>query len=374
MKHGRNDNYFEGQAFFSKKTAAFAAVILWIFSVLTIGASVEPAELGNAVSQELTSFMFTGSFGENFLPNSVSAVFWVRGDEEDVVSSDKDTAEENNGHLEALEKAEAVFAMKESPSGAMPVVKTVLLPSKSFESINGVYINNESKKDLSVEPKRIILQKDETEPQVLIYHTHGTECYNPGYSFYDDDIYSVNTTDTTKNVVRIGTVIADVLEENGIKTIHMTEMFDASGYSDAYERSCAAVEKVLAENPSIKIVLDIHRDTVIDSEGTKLRPVVSTESGAAAQLMILLGSGRSGAQVPQWRENLSFALAVCAEINEISEDILRPIMLRATRYNQHLSVGAILVEVGTCGNTLSEAERAAAIFAKALAESCLKTN
>ena len=103
-----------------------------------------------------------------------------------------------------------------------------------------------------------------------------------------------------------------------------------------------------------------------------MRPIASTEEGTAAQLMILLGSGKKGAEVPEWRKNLSFALAVCSEINKINGDILRPIMLRATRYNQHLSTGSILVEVGTCGNTLSEAERAAEIFANALLSSCFE--
>lgn len=360
-----------------ERYAVVSAIFLLAFAVLTVGTVTDPT-LSFISSEQLLCSVDTvsssgalSSFGKVFSPYSLPSVFFVRGNKEDVVSSDKSPSGfYDDSHLEYLEKAEAAFAMAEIPDGALPVVKTVLNPAQGFEKIGEIYINNESGKDIECVPVPIKLVKELKEPQVLIYHTHGTEAYNPGYSFYGNDVYSPNSTDISENVVRIGSVIAQVLENNGVEVIHLTEMFDASGYSDAYDRSCSAVEKILEENPSISIVLDIHRDTVIDSEGTKLRPVVQTEKGAAAQLMILLGSGKKGAQVPLWNENLSFALALCSEINEIDGDILRPIMLRATRYNQHLSTGAILVEVGTCGNTLSEAERAALIFADALISSC----
>lgn len=360
-----------------ERYAAIAALFLLVFAIFTVGTITEPMLFYASSSQSSNPFDSVSSmetlsgFGKVFSPYSLPSVFLVRGNEEDVVSSDKSPdGSFNEEHLEYLEKSEAVYAMAEAPDGALPVIKTVLSPAQGFENIGGVYINNESKKEIDCIPIPIKLERGAEKPQVLIYHTHGTESYNPGYSFYGNGIYSPNSEDISQNVVRIGAVIARILEENGVGVIHLTEMFDASGYSDAYERSCSAAEKILGENPSISIVLDVHRDTVIDSEGTKIRPVVETEDGAAAQLMILLGSGRKGAQVPEWDKNLSFALAVCSEINKIDGNILRPIMLRATRYNQHLSTGSILVEVGTCGNTLSEAERAARIFANALLSSC----
>lgn len=368
----RYENYSEGQAFFVRRAAVAAAVVLLLFSVLTVGTVCEPT--WSAAASEGVFLPFAeSSFGKVFSPYNLPSVFF-RGDKEDVGSSGKNTVGVyDDSHLEYLEKAEAVFSETDFPDGALPVIKTTLRAASGFENIDGVYINNESKKDLSsVSPSPIKLQKNSSLPQVLIYHTHGTESYNPGYSFYDNEVYLPNSTDITENVVRIGTVIGTVLENNGVGVVHLTEMFDASGYSDAYSRSCDAAQKILEKYPSIRIVLDIHRDTVIDSEGTKMRPIASTEEGTAAQLMILLGSGKKGAEVPEWCKNLSFALAVCSEINKINGDILRPIMLRATRYNQHLSTGSILVEVGTCGNTLSEAERAAEIFANALLSSCFE--
>ncbi len=368
----RNNDYGHVERY-----AAVAAVFLWVFAVFTVGTATEPI-LSFASSEQrpypldtISSIGALSSLGKVFSPYALPSVFFVRGNREDVVSSDKSSGGSyDDSYLEYLEKEEAAFAMAEIPDGAMPVVKTVLCPAQGFENIGGVYINNESEKEIDCVPTPIKLERWSDKPQVLIYHTHGTESYNPGYSFYDSEVYSPNSTDISQNVVRIGSVIAQILENNGVGVIHLTEMFDASGYSDAYDRSCKAVEEILEENKSISIVLDVHRDTVIDSEGTKLRPVVQTENGPAAQLMILLGSGRKNAQVPNWRKNLSFAIAVGEEINKIDDDILRPIMLRATRYNQHLSTGSVLVEVGTCGNTLSEAERAARIFAEALIASC----
>jgi len=258
------------------------------------------------------------------------------------------------------------FIKIEKTDDCLPVISTTLTASSTMMKIGNIYVNNESGKEITAEARTV--QLTDAQPQILIYHTHGTECYNPGCDFYGDGSYSVNTTDTEKNVVKIGEAVTDILKQRGIGVIHLTEMFDKDDYLSAYDKSLEAIEKILEDNPSIQIIIDIHRDTVIQSDGTKLSTVTTTDCGKTAQMMIVIGSGRKNAEVPDWNENLSFALGICEKINEKYPSVLRPILIRSTRYNQHLSINSILLEVGTCGNTLTEAVNASVIFANCLAD------
>lgn len=208
-------------------------------------------------------------------------------------------------------------------------------------------------------------------PQVLIVHTHGSEAYTmpPGEEYTPSS--ESRTTDTNYNVVRIGDEIASVLAEYGISTIHDRSLYDYPNYTGAYDRSLASIERYLADYPSITFVLDIHRDAIYDGDGIPYKVISSTAEGSAAQLSLVIGTNGSGLTHDSWLENLKLAAAVQNTILTRHPTLMRPIVVRNSRYNQHCTTGSLLVEVGAAGNSLDEALLAARLFAQGLAETIL---
>ncbi len=212
------------------------------------------------------------------------------------------------------------------------------------------------------------LQKTEQGPQVLILHTHATESFNLSGA----DKYDVNagfrSENTSENVVSVGEVLAKELKKNGIGVIHSTVLHDAESYSGAYGRSLETAEKILKENPTIKVVLDVHRDSLITESKTKYRPVIEKNGETLAQVMIVIGTGTKSLPNDNWKNNLRLAVSLQSRIDKDYEGLTRPIMLRDSRYNMHLSKGYLLLEIGACGNTLEETKRSAQVIGKALSE------
>ncbi|MBQ2881631.1 MAG: stage II sporulation protein P [Clostridia bacterium] len=261
--------------------------------------------------------------------------------------------------------------VEEIPENALPVVSLTLKPPASMDGAEGVYINNEAKKDIEIRKlldyeDSVDLRADDS-VQVLIYHTHGSEGYNnEGLSYYGDEFYDVHTDNMSENVVHIGQIVTEKLRAKGIGVVHDTVMYDLDGYNDAYSRSCSGALSFLKLYPNIKLVLDIHRDTIVLNDGSKYRPVTEYRNKEAAQMMILVGTGKASAPNDHWMENLSVAVKLQREAEKLCENIMRPILLRNSGYNQHISNGAILVEMGTCGNSLKEAELAAEVLSSAI--------
>lgn len=216
------------------------------------------------------------------------------------------------------------------------------------------------------EPIRFDLEADG--PLVLIVHTHASEAYTQA----DGDSYTAQgayrTADTNYNVVRVGQALADRLNELGISTVHDTELYDAEGYYDAYDRAAEGVGVYLAKYPSIQMVIDVHRDAVEDSAGNQLAVRTTINGESAARLLLVMGSDLAGLYHPNWRENLAFAVKLQALCEQDSPGIFRELSLRSQRYNEYLTPHSILLEVGTAGNTLREAIRSAEYFADELAK------
>ena len=154
----------------------------------------------------------------------------------------------------------------------------------------------------------------------------------------------------------------------GIPVLHDRTLYDYPSYSGAYDRSLAAIETALAEYPSIHFILDVHRDAIEDAEGNEYKVISETGQGSAAQLTLVVGSDGSGLPHPNWMENLRLAVALQNQIAGEEPTLMRPILLRKSRYNQHAATGSLLVEVGAAGNAPEEAELAARLFARQLAE------
>ena len=163
--------------------------------------------------------------------------------------------------------------------------------------------------------------------------------------------------------------MAEVFGEAGISVLHDRTLYDYPSYTGAYDRSLAAIQSYLTQYPSIRFVLDVHRDAVADTEGRQYKVVSSAGEGeTAAQLTLVVGSDGSGLTHDRWMENLRLAVAVQNEVLAEYPTLMRPVLLRNSRYNQHATTGSLLVEVGAAGNAPEEAALAGRLFAQQMVE------
>lgn len=201
-------------------------------------------------------------------------------------------------------------------------------------------------------------------PAVLILHSHGTESYTKTENYTESSPY--RTLDPNYSVVSVGSEIAATLEKGGIGVIHDTTPHDYPSYNDAYTHARESIRQYLTQYPSIRLVLDIHRDSSADSSGKQYGATVAAGDGEAARLMLVMGSDAGGQSHPNWQENLSLAVKLHALLERETPGICRDIILRSSRYNQDLSPGALLVEVGAAGNTRQEALLAGRLLAEGI--------
>lgn len=195
-------------------------------------------------------------------------------------------------------------------------------------------------KDLSV-------NKGAEGPQILIYHTHSQE------GFADSVPGDPSTT-----IVGAGEKLARILtEEYGFKVLHHTGEYDVANRDYAYNNSLPEIEKILEENPTIEVVIDLHRDEM--KEGKKL--VIDLQGKPTARFMFFNGMSHirdkgdiSYLENPYIQENLAFSFQTQVAANEYYPGIARRIYLKAYRYNMHLKPKSMLIELGAQTNTVEE--------------------
>ncbi|MPN24144.1 hypothetical protein SDC9_171538 [bioreactor metagenome] len=219
---------------------------------------------------------------------------------------------------------------------------------------------------------KVNIELENDGPEILIMHTHGSEAYAQDSNNPYKETDTARTTDEKFNMIRVGDEIATVFTELGFSVLHDRNLYDYPAYSGSYDRSKAAVEKYLAQYPTIRIVLDVHRDALIGSDGTVYKAVSAVDGKKAAQILLVVGSNDGGLEHPKWRENLTLAVQIQMSMNTLYPTLARPITLRTSRFNQQLTTGSLLVEVGSHGNTLDEALLGAACFARAAGQVLLK--
>lgn len=242
----------------------------------------------------------------------------------------------------------------------------------SFSPSDGELVNIRSSWDCALTPRELVMEPldwDLTgdEPTVLIYHTHAMESYTPQTGEDYTEEVPFRTADLDYNMVSIGTRLAELLENAGISVLHDTTLHDAASYNGSYASSRETVEKYLAQYPSIRLVLDIHRDAAEDGSGHQVATTAETAQGDTARLMLVLGSEAGGLYNPNWQENYALAVKLQAVLEQESPGLCRELHLTDQRYNQDLSPGALLIEVGAAGNSHEEALRAMTPLAEAIA-------
>jgi stage II sporulation protein P len=229
------------------------------------------------------------------------------------------------------------------------------------------FLTNDTEQEIDVAAcmaEGLSLRLPADSPQILIIHTHSTEAYSPADGESYEATGEYRTTDREHSVVKVGDVLAEALTAQGLVVLHDRGIYDYPSYAGSYGRSGAAVESYLSEYPDLAVVIDLHRDALGDGD-VVYKTMAEVQGETSSQLMLLVCTGESGLAHPLWRENLKLALALQSAVNEDFPTLARPVAVKPERYNQQLTTGSLLLEVGSSGNTLSEALCAVRLFAEA---------
>ncbi|MBE5821065.1 MAG: hypothetical protein E7311_00565 [Clostridiales bacterium] len=215
--------------------------------------------------------------------------------------------------------------------------------------------NNLIKQDLEI-------FKDKSVSTILIIHTHGSESY-----LGEEHTDYFRNEDNSKNMIRVGDELENILKNSGYNVIHDRELYDYPTYSGSYNRALESINKHINENNNIDIVLDLHRDAI--SSNPNFAPTVNFEGKEASKLMIIVGTDQNGIQKhDNWRENLKFALKLQYAGETIYPGLFRQMSVTNSRYNGHTSKGSLLIEVGATGNTLEQSVNSMHYLAKVIDE------
>lgn len=245
------------------------------------------------------------------------------------------------------------------PQNRPSTYKVNELPSGKIQ-VGNVYINNYSKLNLDLNELSKVSDftlNDNT--NILIFHTHTSEAYEEA-----GETSNFRTTDDNYNVVTVGNTLEENLKLKKFKTFHCIEKHDTPSYNGAYGASLQTVENILKER-KYDIIIDLHRDAL--SANLHFRPTVQINGESAAKLMFVVGTNASGLEHPNWMENLKLALLIQNTAEEMYPGLFRDLNLSKSRYNQHVSNGALILEVGSTGNTLSDAKTAMKYLSNVLA-------
>lgn len=204
------------------------------------------------------------------------------------------------------------------------------------------------------------------EPQVLILHTHTSESYEPYEKEWYDESYTSRSSDPDNSVVAVGEAIAEELAAAGISVIHDGTIHDDI-YNGAYSRSLETTLGILSEYPSIKIILDVHRDAIGYEDGSRVSAVAEIDGKKAAQVMIISAADEGSYDIPNYLENLHFACELQQAMEGRYNGLTRPVLFQYCQYNQQVSTGSLLLEVGSHGNTVEQAVYSGHLIGKSLA-------
>lgn len=270
---------------------------------------------------------------------------------------------EKSGTIKNDKKDEEDEIIQKAETGLKTEVQSSNVPNKYTIQYNGVKIKNEVKYKLTDE----ILKPDinVNKENILIFHTHSCESYTPSEKYQYKKTGNFRTTDKKYSVIRVGNELEAQLKSYGYNVIHDESYHDYPSYSGSYASSLKTVTKLLDENKNTDVVIDLHRDAIGDST---YAPTVKIGEEYAAQLMFVIGGNESSIKHENWAQNLKFAIKVQKKANELYPGLFKPIILRGSGYNQHVSKAATIIEVGATGNTLDQTLVSMKYLAKVLSE------
>jgi len=267
---------------------------------------------------------------------------------------EKEMIEQENVQQQQIEQAQTGLTTKVEESN---------VPNKFTNSYNGVEVKNETEYNLTEE----MLKPDITvnNENILIFHTHTCESYTPSENFQYQQTGTYRTTDLNYSVARVGEELKNQLNSYRYKVLQDKTYHDYPAYSGSYGRSLTTVENLLKQNTNTDVVIDLHRDAIGDYS---YAPSVQIGQESAARLMFVIGTDGGGLEHPNWNQNLKFAVKVQEKANELYPGLFKPIILRNSRYNQHLAKAACIIEVGATGNTMEQCLTSMKYLAKVMSE------
>lgn len=275
----------------------------------------------------------------------------------------KEDKKQNDNEKGNNEKENVQAEIEHAQTGIATQVLESNVPTKFTNSYNGVQVKNETEYNLTEEMlKPNIIVNNEN---VLIFHTHTCESYTPTENFQYQQTGTYRTTDFNYNVARVGTELNNQLNSYGYKVLHDKTYHDYPAYSGSYGRSLTTVENLLKQNTNTDVVIDLHRDAIGDYS---YAPTVQIGNESAARLMFVIGTDGGGLEHKNWNQNLKFAVKIQEKANELYPGLFKPIILRNSRYNQHLSKAACIIEVGATGNTMEQCLNSMKYLAKVMSE------
>ena len=255
------------------------------------------------------------------------------------------------------------------PVPAEPVEEAAAVPVFGESEESFVQVNAAWEVDvlpLLEEPLQWNLRADA--PTVLILHSHATESYtkSKGESYKESSDY--RTLNENYNMLSIGAYLEEKLKEGGLGVVHAKDLHDYPSYSGSYVNSRKTVQAYLKKYPTIQLVLDLHRDAADDGFGGQMDTSATVDGKESARLMMVVGTNAGGMNHPNWEDNLALAMKLHVVLEKRFPGLCRTISFRKQRFNQDLSPGALLIEVGAAGNTHAEALVAADALARGILE------
>lgn len=285
----------------------------------------------------------------------------INAENESFAETIKLQSEENN----KIQGSESIQVNEKTDTGeAIQVIAKNL--SKGSDKL---YFSNKTDLDIDINnflslkyPINKPSESEKDSPKVLIIHTHGTEAY-----IDTSDRENARSSDINKNVVRVGEELAKVLRSYGISVIHSETMHDEISYVNSYASSKKEAINYLEKYPSIEYIIDVHRDA-LGTEESPVKTYTEINGTKTAQLMLVMGTNAAGGNHPNFKENLTVASYIQQKTNDLYPTLMRPMSIRPIIFNQNLTIGSMILEVGSDANSLEEAIAAVRMFGRSFAE------
>ena len=267
-----------------------------------------------------------------------------------IEEKEKQDEEEVNKTFESIENIDKTIQSNNIPQNSETEIVTQNLISESYNlEIEGVKIKNET--SFTIDNTILEQELNINKENFLIFHTHTCESYTPSELYQYQQTGNFRTTDLNFSVSRVGDELSNYLNGFGFNVYHDKTYHDYPAYSGSYDRSNNTVENIL-KNYQSDIIIDLHRDAI--GSKSNYDPSVKIGEDIAAQLMFVIGTNGGGLYHPNWKMNLKFAIELQKKANEMYPGLFKPMIVRNSRYNQHLGKAACIIEVGATGNTLEQ--------------------
>ena len=330
-----------------------------ITKYLTVAINTESDVIHNIYSKN-DNQKSIGKISSDIIYKNTSSIFKTNEYINKNIGQDNEDNEENKeeqGNIELSENQENNFIEGEKMIDKSSftnvdtevVTQNPILESYNFE-YNGVKIRNET----SFEMTENILDYSNLQintNNILVFHTHTCESYTQTENYSYDPSGNYRTVDLNYSVSRVGDELISYLNGFGFNTYHDKTYHDYPAYTGSYSRSLKTVNNILQGFKS-DIIIDLHRDAIGSNEN--YAPTVKIGEDYCAQVMFVIGTNGGGLYHPNWNNNLKFAIKIQQKANEMYPGLFKPIIVRNSRYNQHLGKAACIIEVGATGNTLEQ--------------------